>query len=67
MYVFLWICCDILQIMAADSLQRRLTGRGVTVSAIHPGIVSVHVMYCPYYTDSVLVNLVVMFGKGHFE
>ena len=44
MYVFLWICCDILQVMAAESLQRRLTGKGVTVSAIHPGLVSVHVM-----------------------
>ena len=44
MYVFLWICCDILQVMAADSLQRRLTGKGVTVSALHPGFVSVHVM-----------------------
>ena len=53
--------------MAADSLQRRLTGKGVTVSALHPGFVSVHVMYCPSYTDSVLVNWVVMCGKGHFE
>ena len=31
----------VLQVMAAESLQRRLTGRGVTVSALHPGIVSV--------------------------
>ena len=31
----------VLQIMAAESLQRRLTGKGVTVSALHPGIVSV--------------------------
>ena len=26
--------------MTAESLQRRLTGKGVTVSALHPGMVS---------------------------
>ena len=31
----------VLQVMTAESLQRRLTGYGVTVSALHPGIVSV--------------------------
>ena len=32
--------CPLLQIMTGSALQRRVAGKGVTVSAIHPGIVS---------------------------
>ena len=53
--------------MTADILQRRLSGKGVTVSALHPGFVSDSVMLCPLYTDLVLGNWVVIFAKGHFE
>ena len=32
--------CPLLQIMTGSALQRRVAGKGVTLSAIHPGIVS---------------------------
>ena len=31
--------------MTADALMRRLVGKGVTVSAVHPGFVSFYAMY----------------------
>ena len=31
------------QIMMGDALQRRLAGKGVVVSAVHPGLVSAYI------------------------
>ena len=33
----------IVQIMMGDALQRRLAGKGVVVSALHPGMVSAYI------------------------
>ena len=35
----------LLKIMVADALQRRLNGKGVTMSAVNPGIVSVFLIF----------------------
>ena len=43
LHQFCWLSLCIVQVMMGAALQRRLAGKGVVVSALHPGMVSAYI------------------------